>query len=134
MEPARLSVSTPARTALLPIGRSLQAEVDHWGVREGALLVSVGHTTCGLTLNEPEPGLLDDFAAALERLVPWEARYAHNRGAEDNAVAHIRAALMGHQVIVPVRDGRLDLGTWQDVLLVECDGPRTRTVRATLLG
>ena len=82
MHQARLTVSTPARTAFLPIGRSLQAELDRWGAREGALLVSLGHTTCGLTLNEPEPGLLDDFAAALERLVPWEGRYAHNRGAE----------------------------------------------------
>ncbi|MDE2989719.1 MAG: secondary thiamine-phosphate synthase enzyme YjbQ [Chloroflexota bacterium] len=128
MQLPSLRVATTARTSVHPIGRQIQAVLDGRDVRDGLLLVSVPHTTCAVTLNEPESGLLDDLARSLERLVPWNDDYAHNRGSEDNAAAHVRAALLGHQLLVPVVDGRLQVGVWQDVLLVECDGPRTRTV------
>jgi len=116
-----------------PIGRKIQAAIDGKVRGDSLLLVSVPHTTCAVTLNEPEPGLLDDFARALERLVPWDDDYAHNQGAEDNAAAHVRANLIGHQVLVPVVAGRLQAGVWQDVLLIECDGPRSRIVEVRLL-
>ncbi len=127
-----LRVATASRTSVHPIGREIQAALDTQEVTDGLLLVSVPHTTCALTLNEPESGLLDDLAEALERLVPWRGPYAHNQGSEDNAAAHVRAALFGHQLLVPVVGGRLQVGTWQDVLLVECDGPRSRTVELRL--
>ena len=130
---ATLRVATTSRTSVHPIGRQIQAALEGTGAQDGLLLVSVPHTTCAVTLNEPEPGLLDDLARALEQLVPWNGRYAHNQGAEDNAAAHVRANLIGHQVFVPVVQGRLQAGVWQDVLLVECDGPRTRTVELRLL-
>ncbi|MCY3958370.1 MAG: secondary thiamine-phosphate synthase enzyme YjbQ [Chloroflexi bacterium] len=130
---ARLRVTTSSRTSVQAIGRQIQAAIEGKVRRDGLLLVSVPHTTCGVTLNEPEPGLLDDFAQALEGLVPWDGAYAHNQGGEDNAAAHVRANLIGHQVLAPVVDGRLQVGVWQDVLLVECDGPRTRTVEVRLL-
>ena len=128
-----LRIATAARTSVHPIGRQIQAALDGQDVRDGLLLVSVPHTTCAVTLNEPESGLLDDLAQSLERFVPWHGDYAHNRGSEDNAAAHVRAALLGHQLLVPVVDGRLQVGVWQDVLLVECDGPRTRTVELRLV-
>ena len=130
---AELRITSSSRTSVHPIGSRIQAALDGHGVRDGLLLVSVPHTTCAVTLNEPEPGLLDDLARALEQLVPWNGRYAHNQGSEDNAAAHVRANLIGHQVFVPVVQGRLQVGVWQDVLLVECDGPRTRTVALRLL-
>ena len=130
---ATLRVTTSSRTSVHPVGRQIQAAIDGKVRRDGLLLVSVPHTTCAVTLNEPEPGLLGDFAQALERLVPWDGRYAHNVGAEDNAAAHVRANLIGHQVLVPVVGGRLQIGVWQDVLLIECDGPRTRRVDVRLL-
>lgn len=133
MLPATLRIATASRTSVHPIGRQIQANLESRGVAEGLLLVSVPHTTCAVTLNEPEPGLLDDLAQALERLVPWHGSYAHNQGAENNAAAHVRANLIGHQVLVPVIHGRLQAGAWQDVLLIECDGPRTRTVELRLL-
>jgi len=133
MSLASLRVTTTSRTSVHPVGRQIQAALEGHAIGDGLLLVSVPHTTCAVTLNEPEPGLLEDFAQALERLVPWEGRYAHNRGAEDNAAAHVRANLVGHQVLVPVVDGRLQVGVWQDVLLIECDGPGTRTVEVRLL-
>ena len=130
---ATLRVTTSSRTSVHPVGRQIQAAVEGKVRRDGLLLVSVPHTTCAVTLNEPESGLLGDFAQALERLVPWDGRYAHNVGAEDNAAAHVRANLIGHQVLVPVVGGRLQVGVWQDVLLIECDGPRTRRVDVRLL-
>ncbi|MDE2903613.1 MAG: secondary thiamine-phosphate synthase enzyme YjbQ [Chloroflexota bacterium] len=133
MSLASLRVTTSSRTSVHPIGRQIQAALEGHAIGDGLLLVSVPHTTCAVTLNEPEPGLLDDVAQALERLVPWEGRYAHNQGSEDNAAAHVRANLVGHQVLVPVVDGRLQVGVWQDVLLIECDGPGTRTVEVRLL-
>ena len=133
MRLASLRVATAARTSVHPIGRQIQAALDAQNVADGLLLVSVPHTTCAVTLNEPESGLLDDLAQALERLAPWNGDYAHNRGSEDNAAAHVRAALLGHQLLVPVTNGRLQVGVWQDVLLVECDGPRTRTVELRLV-
>ena len=130
---ASLRITTSARTSVHPIGRQIQAALDARGVTDGLLLVCVPHTTCAVTLNEPESGLLDDLARSLERLAPWNGDYAHNRGAEDNAAAHVRAALLGHQVLAPVVNGRLQVGVWQDVLLVECDGPRSRTVELRLV-
>jgi len=93
----------------------------------GSHTVFVEHTTCGVTVNEAERRLLGDIERALERLVP-EDGYAHDE-IDDNAAAHLRAMLLGPGVTVPVEDGRLALGTWQSVLLVECDGPRTRRLR-----
>ena len=133
MSLATLRIATASRTSVHPIGRQIQSALDAGDVGDGLLLVSVPHTTCAVTMNEPEPGLLDDLARALERLVPWRGRYAHNQGSEDNAAAHVRANLIGHQVLVPVIDGRLQVGLWQDVLLIECDGPRTRSVELRLL-
>lgn len=93
----------------------------------GTATVIVGHTTAGIALNEAESRLLGDFETALEALVPDDG-WAHDE-IDDNADSHIRALLVGASETVPVEDGSLALGTWQSVLLVECDGPRTRTIR-----
>ena len=93
----------------------------------GTATVIVGHTTAGIALNEAESRLLGDFETALEELVPDDG-WAHDE-IDDNADSHIRALLVGASETVPVEDGSLALGTWQSVLLVECDGPRTRTIR-----
>ncbi|MEF8780650.1 MAG: secondary thiamine-phosphate synthase enzyme YjbQ [Haloferacaceae archaeon] len=93
---------------------------------DGVATVFVRHTTAGVVVNEPESGLLGDVESFLSELVPDEG-WSHDR-IDDNADAHLRAMLLGESVTVPVRDGELALGTWQAVLLVECDGPRSRTV------
>jgi len=94
---------------------------------EGTATVHVDHTTAAVTVNEAEPRLLGDFETALSDLVP-DGGWDHD-ALDGNADAHVRAMLVGPSVTVPVSDGRPDLGTWQSVLLVECHGPRTRTVR-----
>jgi secondary thiamine-phosphate synthase enzyme len=94
---------------------------------EGVCTVFVAHTTAGVVVQEAERRLLSDIEGALERFVPDDG-WRHDE-VDDNADAHVRAALLGESVTVPVSDGRPDLGTWQSILFVECDGPRTRTVK-----
>ena len=93
----------------------------------GTATVFVQHTTAGVTVNESERRLLGDFESALSDLVP-DSGWDHDR-IDDNADAHVRSLLVGPDTTVPVVDGSLQLGTWQSVLFVECDGPRTRTVQ-----
>jgi len=93
---------------------------------DGTATVFVRHTTAGVTVNEAEPRLIGDFEDWLADRVADEG-WAHDQ-LDGNADSHLRAALIGPDATVPVSDGDLDLGTWQSVLLVECDGPRTRTV------
>jgi secondary thiamine-phosphate synthase enzyme len=92
----------------------------------GTCTVFVRHTTAGVVVNEAEARLLDDVTSFLDDLVPDEG-WEHDR-IDDNADSHLRALLLGPGETLPVVGGELDLGTWQSVLLVECDGPRTRTV------
>jgi secondary thiamine-phosphate synthase enzyme len=100
-----------------------------------AVVVYVPHTTAGVTINEhADPAVARDLEAALERIVddgwPWE----HVEPGEENAPTHIRAALMGQSVVVPLReDGSLALGTWQGIFFCEFDGPRERSVYVTVL-
>ena len=92
----------------------------------GTCTVFVRHTTCGVVVNEAESRLLGDVETFLRETVPDEG-WAHDE-LDGNADSHLRALLLGPGETLPVTDGSLDLGTWQSVLLVECDGPRTRTV------
>ena len=88
------------------------------------------HTTAGITVNEnADPDVVADLVAALERMVPYSAAYRHGEG---NSPAHVKASLMGCSLQVPVREGRLALGTWQGIYLCEFDGPRTRRVLLTV--
>ncbi|MFB6178698.1 MAG: secondary thiamine-phosphate synthase enzyme YjbQ [Halorientalis sp.] len=93
---------------------------------EGTCTVFVRHTTAGIQVNEAEPRLLGDIEQALESLVP-QTGWDHDQ-LDGNADAHLRSMLLGRSVTLPVVEGDLDIGTWQSVLLVECDGPRTRSI------
>jgi secondary thiamine-phosphate synthase enzyme len=128
----QISVRTERRTQLLEITREVQEAVD--GTDAAAALVFVPHTTAGVTINEhADPAVARDFERALERLVGEGWGWEHIEAGEENAPSHIRAALMGPQVVVPVEGGRLALGTWQGIFLCELDGPRDRTVLVTPL-
>ena len=93
---------------------------------DGTATVFVRHTTAAVTVNETEPRLLGDFEDGLSELIADEG-WAHDQ-LDGNADSHLRAMLIGPSVTIPVSEGDLDVGTWQSVLLVECDGPRERTV------
>jgi secondary thiamine-phosphate synthase enzyme len=127
-----ISVRTERRTQLLEITREVQEAVG--GTDAAAALVFVPHTTAGLTINEhADPAVARDFERALERMVGEGWGWEHIEAGEENAPSHIRAALMGPQVVVPVEGGRLALGTWQGIFFCELDGPRDRTVLVTPL-
>jgi secondary thiamine-phosphate synthase enzyme len=128
----QISVRTERRTQLLEITREVQEAVD--GTEAAAALVFVPHTTAGLTINEhADPAVARDFERALERMVGEGWGWEHIEAGEENAPSHIRAALMGPQVVVPVEGGRLALGTWQGIFFCELDGPRDRKVLVSLL-
>lgn len=95
--------------------------------KNGLAVVYSPHTTTAVVINEAESGLLQDIIAKINELVPKGAGYLHDR-IDDNADSHIKASIFGNSVVIPVEDGRLMLGTWQRILFLEFDGPRTRRV------
>jgi secondary thiamine-phosphate synthase enzyme len=127
-----LTVRTERRTQLVDITGDVRAAVNGQG--GSAALVYVPHTTAGITINEhADPAVARDFEAALERLVGDGWGWQHVEEGEENAPSHIRASLMGPQVLIPLRDGELALGTWQGIFFCELDGPRTRSVYVTVI-
>ena len=118
------TVETDERQSVMDVTDKVR-EVLHDDA-DGTATVFVRHTTAAITVNEAEPRLLDDLSTALGDLVP-DGGWEHD-ALDGNADAHVRAMLVGSSETVPVTAGDLDLGTWQSVLLVECDGPRERTV------
>jgi secondary thiamine-phosphate synthase enzyme len=128
-----IRVRTQRRTQLLDITRDVQGVIDGTDGASAAL-VYVPHTTAGVTINEhADPAVARDFERALERMVGDEWGWEHVEAGEENAPSHIRASLMGPQVLVPIRDGKLALGMWQGIFFCELDGPRERTVYVTAL-
>jgi secondary thiamine-phosphate synthase enzyme len=106
-------------------------------ISEGMVLVSAMHISASVFVNDHEPGLWSDILEWLEtRIAPWDPQlYRHNTGTgEDNAAAHLRSLVMGHEVIVPVTAGALDLGPWQRVFYGEWDGRRPKRVIFKAMG
>jgi secondary thiamine-phosphate synthase enzyme len=122
-----IRVRTRKPQEVLDITREVAALVERAGVAEALCTVFVRHATAAIIINEnADPGFRADIVTALDRLFPqgiWE----HDR-VDDNGAAHLKAAVLGPSETVPVREGRLLLGTWQGLALVECDGPREREI------
>ncbi len=122
----KISLRTRQRTQFIDITEEVQSTVAEWGLRDGAVMVYVPHTTAGVTINEhADPDVMADMETVLDDLVPWKGPYRH---AEGNTAAHVKSAFMGTSAHLFVRGGRLQLGTWQGVFFCEFDGPRTRQV------
>jgi secondary thiamine-phosphate synthase enzyme len=119
-----IDVETDRRTALIDVTDRIAAVLP--ADAAGVATVFVRHTTAGIVVNESESRLLADLATALEELVP-DTGWDHD-ALDGNADSHVRAMLVGASESVPVDGGELALGTWQSILLVECDGPRERTI------
>jgi secondary thiamine-phosphate synthase enzyme len=127
----RLAVRSRKHADVIDITGRVQEVVAASGVISGLCQVYVQHTTAGVFINEnADPDVMDDFLSTLDRLVPWKQDYRH---AEGNAAAHIKATLIGTSQSVPVREGKLALGTWQGIYFAEFDGPRERQVLVTVL-
>ena len=127
-----LKVTTDRHTQVLDISAQVREAVA--GTAGAAVIVYVPHTTAGLTINEhADPLVARDFESAMQRIVPEDWDWQHIEEGEENAPSHPRASLMGPQVLIPLRDGELALGTWQGIFLCEFDGPRTRSVYVSVL-
>lgn len=122
------AVKSSNKYELVNITSQVQKAVEEAGVKEGAALVFVPHTSAAVMTEEDEPGLKQDFYDLFEE---YKKRSYHHP--DGNAEAHILAGIIGHSRIVPLKDGKLDLGTWQSILLVELDGPRQRKITVTVL-
>jgi secondary thiamine-phosphate synthase enzyme len=104
------------------------------GIAEGFVLVSAMHITAGVYVNDAEEGLIADIEEWLERLAPYRPDYRHHATGESNADAHLKSLLVHHEVIVPVTNGKLDLGPWQQLYYAEFDGQRKKRVILKALG
>jgi secondary thiamine-phosphate synthase enzyme len=103
-------------------------------IREGMMLVSAMHITAGVYVNDAEDGLIQDIEEWLDRLAPAGVDYRHHRTGETNGDAHLKNLLIGHQVILPITQGKLDLGPWQQLYYAEFDGRRRKRVIVKVIG
>ena len=142
--------NTERRREFIRLTDDVQAAVDESGVRDGIVLVAAMHITAGVWINDDEPGIQEDALEWLDKLAPptWRepanevaaalspdpGDYRHHRGGEDNGDAHLKNMLVNHQAIVPVTDGRLDLGPWQQIFYCEFDGGRPKRLVIKVLG
>ena len=126
--------NTKTRQEFIRITDEVASVVKKSGVKEGMVLVSAMHITAAVYVNDWESGLIDDFQVWLEKLAPAGLDYRHHQTGEDNADAHLKRTLMGHQVILPITAGKLDLGPWEQVFYAEFDGQRKKRVVVKVMG
>jgi len=126
--------NTKKRREFIRITDEVAGVVSKSGVQEGMVLVSAMHITAAVYVNDWESGLIEDFEVWLEKLAPSGLDYRHHQTGEDNADAHLKRTLMGHQVILPITAGKLDLGPWEQVFYAEFDGQRRKRVVVKVMG
>ena len=129
-------LKTRAKDEVIDITGEVNEAVSRSGIREGIACVFVPGSTAAVTTVEHEPGLVSDLHEAMDRLYPKDIRYGHHeRWGDGNGHSHVRASMVGPSITVPVRDGGLVLGTWQQVVLLDFDNrPRNRKVLVQVIG
>jgi secondary thiamine-phosphate synthase enzyme len=126
--------TTKKQREYINITASVQEIVRKSGVRDGMALVSAMHITAGVYVNDAEDGLIRDIDEWLENLAPSGKDYRHHRTGETNGDAHLKSLLVHHEVIVPITEGRLDFGPWQQIYYAEFDGQRRKRVIVKVMG
>jgi secondary thiamine-phosphate synthase enzyme len=126
--------NTKKKREFINITSELERALAAVKVQEGMVLASAMHITAGVYINDAENGLIADIDEWLEKLAPFREDYRHHGTGETNGDAHLKNLLVGHQVLVPVTKGRLDLGPWQQVYYAEFDGQRRKRVLIKVLG
>ena len=142
--------NTSERREFVRITEDVASAVEDSGIQEGMVLVSAMHITAAVWINDDEPGIQADALEWLDKVAPpsWKAPangtaeqllpgpgdYRHHRGGEDNGDAHLKNMLMHHQVVVPITEGKLDLGPWQAIFYVEFDGQRNKRLVIKVIG
>ncbi|MBM4176739.1 MAG: YjbQ family protein [Ignavibacteria bacterium] len=126
--------NTKKRREYLNITSEVEDVVQQSGVKEGMVLVSAMHITAGVYVNDAETGLIQDIDEWLENLAPFNPNYRHHRTGEDNGDAHLKSLIVHHEVIVPITNGKLDFGPWQQIYYAEFDGQRRKRVIVKVMG
>ena len=129
-----LTFNTKKHREYVHMTPQVEAALRKSGIKEGMVLVSAMHITAGVYVNDNEEGLISDIDRWLEQLAPFREEYLHHRTGEDNGDSHLKAILVHHQVILPVSNGKLVLGTWQRVFYAEFDGQRQKRVVVAVMG
>jgi secondary thiamine-phosphate synthase enzyme len=127
-----ITVNTSRRNEFVVLDQDVQQAVSDSDVKDGCAVLFCPHTTAALTINEnADPSVVHDILTTVEKLVPERAGYSHSEG---NSDAHIKASLFGVNLIIPIVNGRISLGTWQGIFFCEFDGPRRRKVHIQIIG
>jgi len=129
-----LTFQTTRHREYLNITGKVEEAVGKCKILEGMVLVSAMHITAGVWVNDAEDGLIADIDEWLENLAPFRQDYRHHRTGETNGDSHLKSLLVHHQVIVPVTNGKLDLGPWQQVYYAEFDGQRRKRAIIKVMG
>ncbi len=126
--------NTQKHREYINITRDVEKALRKSGIQEGMILVSAMHITAGIYVNDAEAGLIQDIDEWLEKLAPFRPDYRHHRTGETNGDAHLKSLLIHHEVIIPVTNGKLDFGPWQQVYYAEFDGQRRKRVLIKVMG
>jgi secondary thiamine-phosphate synthase enzyme len=129
-----LTFNTSHHREYINITPQVETALVSSGIREGMILVSAMHITAGVYVNDAEEGLIGDIDEWLENLAPFRKDYRHHRTGETNGDSHLKSLLVHHEVIIPVTDGKLDFGPWQQVYYAEFDGQRPKRVIIKVMG
>ncbi|HNR30542.1 MAG TPA: secondary thiamine-phosphate synthase enzyme YjbQ [Candidatus Hydrogenedentes bacterium] len=129
-----LEFNTRKQREYINITDKVEAVVRKSGVKEGMVLVSAMHITAGVYVNDAESGLIQDIDDWLEGIAPYRDDYRHHRTGETNGDAHLKSLVVHHEVIVPITNGGLDFGPWQQIYYAEFDGQRRKRVIVKVMG
>jgi secondary thiamine-phosphate synthase enzyme len=127
-------VNTKKSREYIRITDLVEEQLAESGISEGLCLISAMHITAGIYINDAENGLIADIDEWLDKLAPEGPDYRHHRTGETNGDAHLKNLLIGHEVIVPVTSGKLDLGPWQQIYYAEFDGQRRKRLIIKIIG
>jgi secondary thiamine-phosphate synthase enzyme len=129
-----LIFKTKKRYEIVHITNEVEEIVSESGINDGMALVSSMHTTAGVYVNDYESGLIDDIHEWLEKLAPYGKDYRHHQTGEDNADAHLKRIIINHQAVLPITEGKLDFGPWEQIFYAEFDGQRKKRVLVKVIG
>ncbi len=129
-----ITLHTKTKRAYVRITPQVEAALEKSGIKDGMILVSAMHITAGVYVNDDESGLIEDIDQWLEKLAPFNKSYKHHQTGEDNGDSHLKSLLVHHEVIVPVTNGRLDFGRWQQIFYAEFDGQRDKRILIKVMG
>ncbi|MBU1992195.1 secondary thiamine-phosphate synthase enzyme YjbQ [Patescibacteria group bacterium] len=125
---------TKKRRDYILITDEIEQIVKESGIHEGTVLINAMHITAGIYVNDAERGLIEDIDGWLEELAPYGLPYKHHDTGEDNADAHLKRMITGHQITMPITEGQLDLGPWEQIYYAEFDGQRDKRVVVKVMG